>query len=148
MKNYFKQAVFFVIVLMCFTNTQCDDNNNDVVALECDQQVIVDEDYYSNLESENFSFILIEVQQGCLSIVLSASGCNGNSWEYKLVDSGNIAESLPEQRYLKFELINNEACLAVFNKNVTFNLEPVRVEGSNEIVLNIEGYPDSITYTY
>ncbi len=146
MRNYFKQIVFFMVVLLCFANTQCDED--DIAVLECDQQVIIDEDYYNNLESENFSFINVEVQQDCLSINLSASGCDGNSWEYKLVDSGNIAESSPEQRYLKFKLINNEACLAVFDRIVTFNLEPIRVEGSNEIVLNIEGYQEPITYSY
>ena len=83
-----------------------------------------------------------------MSINLSASGCDGNNWEYKLVDSGNIAESSPEQRYLKFKLINNEVCLAVFDRIVTFKLEPIRVEGSNEIVLNIEGYQEPLTYSY
>lgn len=146
MKIYFKLLLFLLVIIMCFTNTQCDED--DIAVFECDQQLIIDEDYYNNLESENFSFIYIEVQQDCLFIDLSASGCDGNSWEYKLVDSGNIAESSPEQRYLKFELINNEACAAVFSRNITFDLLPIRVAGSNEIILNIEGYQEALIYSY
>ena len=145
MNKFFSRVLFSIVALVSLTNTQCEENDD--IVNDCDKWVIVDGDYYNNLESANFSFISIGIDEDCLSIDMSSSGCDGNSWDYKLVDSGAVAESFPEQRYLKFELINNEICQAVFTKNVTFNLEPIRIEGSNEIILHIEGYEETLTYS-
>ncbi len=142
-----KSLLFCLTILFCLTNTQCDDDDR-LIEPVCNQSAIVNEDYYNALDSDGFSFISIEVQQDCLVIDLSSSGCDGNSWKYKLVDSGSIAESFPEQRYLKLELTNNELCLAVINKQITFDLNILRVVGSNEIVLNIDGYNEGVIYSY
>lgn len=147
--KYFKNILFIIVVMLCFTNTQCDtDDDVNIEEQDCDEVVLIDEAYYNNLESVYFTFVSIEINEDCLAVSLSASGCDGNSWEFKLVDSGAVAESSPEQRYLKLELINDEDCLAVISGNVTFNLNPIRVEGSNHILLHIEDYPDPITYSY
>ncbi|WP_298498084.1 hypothetical protein [uncultured Algibacter sp.] len=127
-------------------NTQCEEDD-DYLSV-CDNLVIIDESYYNTFDSGNFTFIDAEVIDNCLSVTISASGCDGNSWAYNLVDSGSIAESLPEQRYLKLELLNEEACLAVFKRTVSFDLTPIKIEGSNEIILNIEGFESSINYKY
>ena len=60
----------------------------------------------------------------------------------------NIAESFPPQRYLKLNLYNNEVCLAVFTKEESFDLTALRVEGTNEVLLNFEGFEESVLYTY
>lgn len=141
-----KKILFFICVVMCFLNTQCDD---DVYIEEiCDKTVVVDEDLFLNITTDNYTIIETEIVDDCLLIDISASGCDGNSWEFNLVDSGAIAESSPEQRYLKFQLINNEACLAQFNRRVSFDLSPLQISGSNEIILHIEGFETSINYTY
>lgn len=145
----YKRTIFIIVLSFCFFNTQCDED--DIVidnGIICDQDVMVDEDLYNNLDSNNFLFNNIEIIDDCLTIEFAASGCDGNTWEFGLVDSAAIAESLPEQRYLKFQLINEELCLAVFTKSVSFNLRPLQIEGSNEIILNIEGFEEGITYSY
>ncbi len=141
-----KQLTLSLIVIMCFLSTQCDDDES--IVTNCDQNVIVNEDLYNDLETAFFTFVNVEVIDDCLSVEISSSGCDGNSWEFNMVDSGLILESFPEQRNLKFQLINNEACLAVFQRTVTFDLLPLRIEGSNEINLNIDGLGESVTYSY
>ena len=142
-----KVALFFSISL-CFFNMQCDDD--DVVSddFPCEFSVVVDESKYINMVSDNFTFIDAEVSSDCLVVEISASGCDGNSWEFQLVDSGAVAESLPEQRYLKFQLINTELCSAVFKRTVSFDLAPLQISGSNEITLNLEGLESAINYKY
>ena len=151
-KSKSKLLPFFIVVILCFTNTQCDKDDDAIQILDkvsdCEQRIFIDEEYYNILESGFFTFITADVNEDCLSLEFAASGCDSGSWEFNLVDSGSVAESSPEQRFLKPELINNELCLAVFTKLVTFNLVPLRVEGSNEIILNIEGLDTSLTYTY
>jgi len=148
MRYFFKRFSFFLVITLCLTNTQCDDDDLPLPPQVCDYQVLIDAMAYDETIPLNFNFLATQVIDNCLFIEISASGCNGDSWEVELIDSAIVAESSPEQRFLKFKLINEEVCLAVFDKTYTFNLEPLQVEGSNEIILNIEGYDGSVLYSY
>ncbi|WP_178989757.1 hypothetical protein [Winogradskyella schleiferi] len=134
---------FLCIILM---NTQCSDD--DVTILTDCSEVIIDNNAYETAESDYYSVVNIVFNGDCLTLDLSASGCDGNTWEFTLIDSGNIAESMPPQRYLKLSLFNNEACLAVFSREESFDLTPLRVDGTNEVLLNIEGFEEPILYAY
>ncbi|RKE98244.1 hypothetical protein [Ichthyenterobacterium magnum] len=144
--KFYKQLVFVLVVMLCLMNTQCDDD--DIFVETCGLEVIIDEDVYNNLETAFFTFVNVEIIDDCLNAEISSSGCDGNSWVFNLVDSSLVAESSPEQRSLKLQLINNEVCLAVFQQTVSFDLTSIRVEGSNQVVLNIDGLESALTYTY
>lgn len=139
-----------VLSLCCFTllfmNTQCDDD--DEVQAPCGQTVIVDSGFYETAASDIFELIEVQIEEDCFNVSVSASGCDGNSWSLVLVDSGNIAESSPEQRYLKLVFSNAEECLAVVIQERSFDLTSIRVDGSNEIILNIDGFSEPLTYSY
>lgn len=149
MRLIFKQSVFCLAVFLCFFNTQCED---DIIVTDfesvCNDFVIVDKDQYDDLTSHNYTLISATISDDCLAINLGASGCAGNTWQFILVDSGAVAESSPEQRYLKFQLINEEDCAAFFEREVSFDLRPLQVTGSNQIILNIEGFSEPLTYSY
>jgi hypothetical protein len=128
-------------------NTQCD-NDDDIEDNNCGESVIIDNLFFDSAVSGDYELIDYNLNEDCLTIEVSASGCDGETWSMVLVDSGNIAESSPEQRHLKFVFTNNEACLAVFNQSRSFDLVTLRVDGSNEVILNIEGLPEAINYVY
>ncbi|MFD1162857.1 hypothetical protein [Hwangdonia seohaensis] len=129
-------------------NMQCEEND-DIVDLDCDFAVAIDKEKYDGLETASFKIISAEIIDDCLVIKIGASGCSTDNWSFNLVDSGAIAESSPEQRYLKFQLINNEVCLAYFEKTISFNLKPLQIDNSvNEVILHIEGLESSLNYTY
>ncbi|GAA3603233.1 hypothetical protein Q4Q39_13880 [Flavivirga amylovorans] len=145
------KRILFVtsVVLCCFLSIQCDEDDDNIPTKGiCDQTTIVKKEIYDSLVSADFTFVDAEVKGDCLTIEISASGCDGNTWKFNLVDSGAVAESSPEQRYLKFQLINEEACLAVFKRIVSFDLTPLQISGSNEIILNLEGLESSLRYKY
>lgn len=148
MHKLIKNIFFVILIMMCFMNTQCEDENDDFFIGECDFTTIIDKSEYDNLETANFTFENVEIIGDCLTIKFGASGCDGNTWAYNLIDSGAIAESSPEQRYLKFQLINKEICLAFFRKTISFDLKPLQINGSNEIILNIEGLESPLHYKY
>ena len=54
----------------------------------------------------------------------------------------------PLQRAVKVKLINNQECLAVFQKTKSSDLTPFRIEGQNSVPLNIEGWNEQIIYEY
>lgn len=148
MYNLTKKLVFLLWIPVLFLNTQCDEDNIILDDFPCDETVIIDQSLYNNLESDSFSIENAEIIDNCLSLRIGASGCDGSSWEFDLLDSGTVAESSPEQRFLKLQLINNEACLAVIGRTVSFNVSSLQIEGSNEIILHIEGFGASIAYNY
>ena len=45
-------------------------------------------------------------------------------------------------------VINNQECLAVFQKTKSFDLTPFRIEGQNSVPLNIEGWNEQVIYEY
>lgn len=139
------------IAFLCFPfllmNTQCDDDD-DIQNDNCGQSVIIDNTFFESAVSGDYMLVGFDLNDDCLTIEVSASGCDGESWSMVLVDSGIVAESSPEQRNLKFVFTNEEACLAVFNQNRSFDISALQVDGSNEVILNIEGFPDVINYMY
>lgn len=64
------------------------------------------------------------------------------------IASEAVVETLPIQWYTKVELINNEACQAVFQKTVSFDLTPLKDAGKNQVQINIQGWNTSIMYQY
>ncbi len=146
-KTLIKKTLFATAIMFCFMNILCE-KQDDVMGINCDFVVTVDATKYNALETASFEFINAEILEDCLVIKIGASGCSGDRWGFDLVDSGAIAESSPEQRFLKFQLINDEACLAYFERTISFDLTPLQVSGSNEIILNIEGLEASLNYNY
>lgn len=142
-----KRLFLVFIASLAFFNMTCEED--DVVRTNCDKTVVVSENDFNNLESANFTIIEAEIEADCLLLKIGASGCDGSTWQYHLVDSGAVAESLPEQRYLKFQLINEEMCEAYFNKTVSFNLSPLKIDnGVGKVILHIQGLESSLTYSY
>ncbi len=137
---------FFCFALL-FLNTQCDDD--DEVESNCaGQGVVVDSGFFESSESDGFELINAEITGNCLTVDISSSGCDGNTWSLVLVDSGIITESNPEQRFLKLVFSNEEDCLAVIGQTRVFDLSAIQIEGSNSINLNFEEQEESLIYDY
>lgn len=145
MRN-FKLLVFCICTLI--VSQSCNNDDDDVQLSACDVTVVLDNSNYQTTESDFYSLESAEIEDDCLRVNISASGCDGSTWVLTLVDSEDIAGSMPPQRYLKLSLANNEACLAVFNKEQSFDIRPLRIDGINEVLLNIEDFPELLIYTY
>lgn len=141
-----RQILKFFCFGLLVLNFQCDED--DVNINLCDGYVILDNQTYATAESDFYTFLTATIEDDCLEVSISASGCNANNWELTLVDSENIAESMPPQRFLKLTVITNEACLAVFDKTESFDLKALRIEGMNKVVLNIEDFTEQLHYSY
>ncbi|WP_406682828.1 hypothetical protein N1F78_09000 [Seonamhaeicola sp. MEBiC1930] len=140
-----KKVLLAAIIMLCFLNMQCEE---DIIINNCDYLTIVSESEYNNFETDHFGFISTDVEGDCLLVEIGASGCDGSTWEFQLIDSGAIAESFPEQRFLKLQLSNEELCDAYFERTLSFDLTPLRIEGSSRVLLNIDGLNNAIEYVY
>lgn len=117
-------------------------------APSCDQEAIVDMQKYDKEPSDEVHINSATIVDDCLTVNISASGCDGNSWTAQLYDSGAVAESEPEQRYIKLTFTNNEACLAVFNRDFNFDLSPLQIPNNGVLLLNFQNSGEQLRYEY
>jgi hypothetical protein len=113
---------------------------------DCDQNVIVSPTEYQNAPNDPFSITEITISGDCLNIKFAASGCDGNTWIVKLIDSGMIAESYPCQRTLRLSLDNKEDCMAVPTKKISFDIKDLQIVGNDKVILHVSG--KEILYEY
>ena len=136
LKNIFIITLF--IFLSCAEKT---DTNIDI----CNECVIISENLFNNTQTNNYSIKNVVLVDNLLTITISASGCSGESWKATLVDANQILESDPIQRNTKILFENNEACLAVFEKDFTFDIQKLK-ENQSSIIINLEGWNTQINY--
>ena len=141
-----QHVIMSLCFLLLFTNTQCDEDGDAVSS--CGPAAVIDPGFFETAETRGFKVTNAEVLDSCLTVDFSASGCDGSTWSLVLVDSGEVAESNPEQRSLKLVFGNDETCLAVINQTRMFNLSNLRIEDSSSIQLNIEGVQEPLIYDY
>ena len=117
---------------------------------DCDKNVIISKDEYENAPDYPVSILDMKIEGNCLKIKFAASGCDGNSWNVKLIDNGSLAYSDPPLRTLRLSLDNKESCTAWITKEISFSLKPLmeylRHNGTNQLYLNISG--KRILYEY
>jgi len=138
-----KRILIGLVVVLGFIacNNDDDDSNN------CDQVTIVSSEQYETAPNDQLFINTLELNGDCLKINLSSSGCSGDTWNLKLIDSESIMESNPPQRNLRLSLNNEEDCEALITIELTFDVYDLRVDG-NKVLLNITNSNDQILYEY
>ncbi len=122
-------------------------SSNDDSGSPCDAEATVNESRYNQAPRQGIFIKNVSVSGDCLQVNFEASGCDGSTWVIDLVGSTQVAESLPAQRFIAIDLVNNEACLAVIDTTVSFDLTALRLSG-DEIILNLQGWSEKFSYTY
>lgn len=116
--------------------------------LTCSQIIELNSSKYQSFNSAFFQLDALALNQNCLEVTISASGCNGSSWVLALVDEEVLLESNPVQRNAKLCFTNQELCLAHFSKTYSFDLQPIQQASQQKIILNIDGWQSSFLYQY
>lgn len=138
------KRISLLILMACLCLFTSCDETKDAIDLE-NQTVIINNNLYKETATNNYTITDVQLNGNNLTIKISSSGCDSNSWKAVLIDANIILESFPEQRNIKLALENNEACLAVFEKEFTFDISILK-ENFSEITLNLEGWNTQINY--
>jgi|TARA_B110000977_G_scaffold141435_1_gene179460 hypothetical protein len=141
-----KKTFFLPIILILCCNPEDD---NSTIENNCDYTSgIILEDDFNAINNSNYAINEVELNDDCLEITFSSSGCGTYLWEENLYSVDVFYSIFPLQRAVKMELINEELCLAVFQKTVSFDLTHFQIDGQSELPLNITGWNEQITYGY
>ena len=145
-KNLFNLLIIMLVFVSCKgDDSLCCPHPNPT---NCNEFSIIDEAKYNQINTNNYSITNVVLNGDCLEITVSSSGCNPNNWDMNFVASEVVVETLPNQWNAKVELINNEACQAVFQKTVSFDLTPFQITGQDQVQIKIQGWNTSIMYQY
>ena len=141
-----KLLLFLPIILILSCNSEGD---NSTIENNCDftSEIILEEDFNA-INTSNYGIIEVELNGDCLGITFGSSGCGTDLWEENLYSTDTFYNVFPLQRDVKMELINDETCLAFFQKTVSFDLTPFQIDGQSDLPLNINGWNEQITYGY
>lgn len=145
-QNLMHLKYFFLILTILFLS--CKKNDDDTSGSDCDQATIISAEQFENGPNAPLTIIEMSIEEDCLRVKFSASGCSGESWVIELIDKGVVLEASPPIRLLRVSLLNNEACLAVFTRELTFDLTQLQLPETNEIFLNIANSDAQILYMY
>ena len=137
----------FSFLIMCFIILGCCEDKGDGTSIHCDKQVIVDSYLYQEAPDDYLMITKAGIVEDCLVIEFSSSGCDGSTWKVNLIDAEAIAESFPPQRTIRLSLHNEELCDAVFKKEISFDITPLRV-GGDQVILNLQGWDEQLIYKY
>lgn len=135
------KSIFLVTIFAFFACSETKETTLDV----CNECVVIDNTLYNKTQTNNYTINHVVLNEGFLTLKISASGCSGNSWVATLVDANQILESNPIQRNIRISFQNKEACLAVFEKEFTFNIKELK-QNKSEIILNLDGWNTQINY--
>ena len=132
------------MLFTCFQLLSC--SEDDMLPF-ADSNVLIDRNAYTSATTDDLLINSLEIKGDFLTINFSASGCDGNSWEVKLIDSGALMYSNPPQRNLILSLKNEEGCEAYITKEVVFDISKLKVIG-DRVWLNITNSDHGVLYAY
>jgi hypothetical protein len=140
MKHLLQTVGVFLLIAAC-------NGDDDHSISNCDEEVIVNAGTFQTAPNDDLVVNRIEINGNCMTINFSASGCDGNSWEIKLIDSGEVISGNPPRRNIRLSLKNNEDCLAFLTREISFDIEPLQVQGG-QALLNLTNNDAQILYEY
>lgn len=143
-----KRVVFLMLLTGVLFACKGDDWLCCANPFNCDKNVVVDEIKYNETSTANYGVDSVVLNGHCLEITITSGGCDPNNWDMNLFASELIVETNPAQYKTKIELINNEDCLAVFQKTMSFDVTSLQMTGTNQVQIDIEGWNTPILYQY
>src|SRR5690606_23498738 len=148
-----KNTYLFGLVLILFLGVffvACDfldDHIKNPITTTCDKSAVEDATRFNQVSTNNYTICNVVLNGDCLEITVSSSGCDPKNWDMNFIASEVVVETLPNQWNVKVALINNEACQAVFQKTMSFDLTPFKITGQNQVQIKIQGW-NNIMYQY
>lgn len=136
-----------LILMMCTGILSCGKEDDSTPLEPCDKPAIEDQSRFNGTQTNHYTISTARIYQDCLEVEIRSGGCDGNSWNMELIDSGTVVDSDQVQRYLRISLENDELCEVLVSSKISFNLTPLRRDGK-PISFQLEGWDTPLVYEY
>jgi len=146
MKVYGLLIPFLLLMFSCKDMVPSDDSTT-LINEACPNAVVVDSDSYASFPNDAALITSVAIDGDCLLIsVQYGGGCE--DLEYNVVGQGAVMQSSPVQRDIRFSFSDTDNCEALVTMELMFALFPTRADGENEVILNLQGWSESLSYKY
>lgn len=142
MKPFRIVAIFFLLMYV----VSCDETGG--LSYFENLSTVIDGKLYNKPPENKVVIERSVIKDGFMEIQIAFSGCDGSTCKARLIDSEVIDGSLPVQRYLRVEFINEEEGDSTISKTFAFDLTPLQVPEENKVRINLDGWNESLLYTY
>lgn len=109
--------------------------------------ILVDNITFTGLVKDDFLLTDAHVDGHCLHLAISYAGGCGDSHD-QLVSASGFNEFQSDHRQLKLSFDDNDPCESIVNKEVSYDLRSLQVEGQSTLILEIDGWSGTLTYNY
>jgi len=141
MTSTYLKAMLVIVLLSVFN--ACEDEA--IVATgECGPLAIISDEFDSK-ESDDFTITSVALDGACLSIEVSAGGCDGESWTAELLIAEMVALSYPPQVGIRLVLDDDELCEAFIRRTFQFDLSALD-EISDRAYVRLQGWEEPFHY--
>lgn len=123
-------------------------NNDDDGLQSCDRSALLDADLFVSAPSQTVFLNSAEIEGDCLRINFSASGCNGETWEFNLVGQPSDAAVFPPLVNIRLILESTELCEAMISREVSFDLTVFQVSNTNSLSFQLQNNGQNLLYAY
>ena len=132
-----KRATFALSIVLSLLS--CDEDETQV---SCGGEVIFLEEN-SAIISDPYQIISARIDETCLEIVVSAGGCDGQSWQGKLFVFPEESLSSQPKKQVEFSLEDKELCEALVQRTFSFDLSGI--SGSVDVIINLTGWSEALS---
>jgi len=142
MKYFIKLVICYILL---FLSCSRDQESNDFV---CEDTVLIDQNLYQAIRGDMPNITSLEIKSNCLIVDISDSGCTGDQWIVKLIDSDSLHMDNGPLRELKFVYDNHEDCDANLVRQFSFELGGLQIDTVSQLKLEFINVNLNIVYNY
>ncbi len=134
------------LFLLVFSITNCS-NNQDPKRLLNSDTIRVNDNLFLNAPDDTYQITEVNIVGNTLNITITYGGGCGNI-NYDLFAPTGYDDSLPLQKDVRLAFEDRDNCEALVELELSFNIEQIQVEGTNQIRINLTGWETPIDYSY
>jgi len=138
-----RKYVGLILVGIAFFQLSC--NEEDEI-IRCDAQPNISESLYLTT-SPSVTITAASILTNCLEIRFSYTGCADEA-NYDLAVSELVSDTFPPSRSMRILLTNEGTCNITQTQTYRVDLNLLRLENTNQINLDLQGWGEPLVYGY
>lgn len=140
------QMKFILIATLILINWSCASTTEPNLKT-CTNKVVIDDTLFQSAPNDQFMFDSVWINGDCLHLVVRYSGGCGDAF-FNLYTSHSIIKTNPPGRDLRISFEDLDNCEALIQKELSYDLTPLRLVGTNTIFIWINDLEQKLIYKY
>ena len=134
-----------LLLFIAFILSNC--SNDDITNLTNSNEIIVNDDLYSNAPNDNYQIIQANIVDNSLNVKIEYGGGCGTV-NYDLLTPVDYEDTDPVQKNIRLAFHDDDNCEALIELELFFDIAPIQISGNDRIIINLDRWGNQIEYIY